>query len=69
MCKKGATFIRTRFAVSEDEDWLKHLKDRYTWKPSNKQMEALDDAIDICSKQNNEIGDWLDNLREQLKKL
>ena len=28
MCKKGATFIRTGFAVSEDEDWLKHLKDR-----------------------------------------
>lgn len=26
MCKKGATFTPTRFAVSEDEDWLKSLR-------------------------------------------
>ena len=27
-------------------DWLKSLKDRYTWRPSDEQMEALDDVID-----------------------
>ena len=42
----------------EDEiNWLKSLKDRYTWKPSDEQMNALDDVIssreikyDILSK-------------------
>ena len=28
MCKKGATFTATRFAVNQDMDWLKSLKDR-----------------------------------------
>lgn len=28
MCKKGATFTKTRFAISQDMDWLKSLKDR-----------------------------------------
>ena len=27
-------------------DWLKSLKERYTWKPSDEQMEALDSVID-----------------------
>lgn len=28
MCKKGATFTKTRFAISQDMDWLKSLKQR-----------------------------------------
>ena len=28
MCKKGATYIATRFPVSQDIDWLKSLKER-----------------------------------------
>ena len=28
MCKKGATFTETCFAVNQDMDWLKSLKDR-----------------------------------------
>lgn len=28
MCKKGATYTATRFAVSQDIDWLKSLKER-----------------------------------------
>lgn len=40
----------TNYAVSvgrveEEINWLKSLKDRYTWKPSDEQMEALDDVI------------------------
>ena len=54
--------------------WLKSLKDRYTWKPSDEQMEALDG---ICSYIRNKA-DWeisqdtihqLYSLSEQLKKL
>lgn len=28
MCKKGATYTATRFAVSQDIDWLKSIKER-----------------------------------------
>ena len=41
MCKKDATFTRTRFAVSEDKDWLKSLRPQKQWKPSEDQLEAL----------------------------
>lgn len=39
LCRKE--FTTTRFAINEDEDWLKSLKERYTWKPSDGQMEAV----------------------------
>ena len=45
--------------------WLKSLKDRITWKPSKKQMEALDDAL---NEQGFDYND-LNSLYEQLKKL
>lgn len=32
--------------VDKIRTWLKSLKDRYTWKPSDKQMKALDSVID-----------------------
>lgn len=32
--------------VDEQINWLKSLKQRYTWKPSDEQMEALDSVID-----------------------
>jgi hypothetical protein len=35
MCKKGATFTQTRFAVSEDMDWLKSLR---PWKPNVEKL-------------------------------
>ena len=28
-------FVTTRFSIGEDKDWLKDLKDRCTWKPSD----------------------------------
>ena len=34
-------FERTRFAISEDRDWLKSLRPQKRWKPSDEQMEAL----------------------------
>ena len=36
------------FVVKETEkqiDWLKSLKERYTWKPSEEQMDALETAV------------------------
>lgn len=47
---------------------LKSIKERYTWKPSRGQIEAIEDAIEFlgCTK---EVRDDLKSLYEQLKKL
>ena len=39
MCKKGATFTQTRFAVSEDMDWLKSLPERFNLQPKQEWNE------------------------------
>ena len=38
-------FERTRFAISEDRDWLKSLRPQNHWKPSDEQMEALTETV------------------------
>lgn len=43
LCRKE--FTTTRFAINDDENWLKSLKDKYTWKSSDEQMNALKDAL------------------------
>ena len=49
LCRKE--FTTTRFAINDDENWLKSLKDKYTWKPSDEQIEALKQAkADACGK-------------------
>ena len=80
MCQKGATFTRTRFAVSEDEDWLKSLRPQKQWKPTE---DNIDQAISILEKAAKDIkipekyktSDWLcekeddliENLHRQLR--
>ena len=39
-------FERTRFAISEDRDWLKSLRPQNRWKPSELQLGCLSDAIE-----------------------
>ena len=46
-------FERTRFAISEDRDWLKSLRPQSRWKPSDEQMEALDWQV-----KNTSVGSW-----------
>ena len=46
-------------------DWLKSLKQRYTWKPSEEQMKVLS----IYADQNNSHGSVLTSLFDDLKKL
>jgi hypothetical protein len=48
--------------------WLKSLKERYTWKPSEEQIEILDMVLTNESMDDN-IARILRELREQLKKL
>jgi hypothetical protein len=54
--------------VEQVDNWFKSLKDRYTWKPSEKQMEALKNAIHIKPYEN-PSDSLLWGLYEQLKKL
>lgn len=54
------------------ESWLKVLKDRCTWKPSDEQIKALDSAIHCyagISPTNNREVYALEIMKEQLKKL
>ena len=64
-CRKE--FTTTRFAINEDENWLKSLKDKYTWKPSKEQMNTLEYYMHtlVC----NEHKEVLFGLYADLKKL
>jgi hypothetical protein len=59
--------------IKSSIDWLinrsKLLRPQPQWKPSDGQMEALDDAIAICSERDYETECRLDNLRQDLRKL
>ena len=55
-------------------DWLKSLKNRYTWKPSEEQIKVLNEVLNFAA--NHESPHWndyifgtLNNLIRQLKKL
>ena len=50
-------------------DWLNSLKDRYTWKPSDEQMEALAWALSLAKNCGEECAFNLRTLQGQLKKL
>jgi hypothetical protein len=50
-------------------NWLKSLKERYTWKPSDEQMEALSNALGLAKSCGEESFYDLRALYEQLKKL
>lgn len=68
MCKPDATFISTEFAISEDEDWLKSIRHRSQWKPSDEQMDALLVKIPI-ENSCNKVDNILKSLYSDLKKL
>ena len=50
-------------------NWLKSLKERYTWKPSDVQMDAILDAIDYLGGNTKIVQKYLMSLYDQLKKL
>lgn len=64
-----ADFTDEMYTVANNYiDWLKSLKDRYSWKPSDEQIEILDMVLTNESMDDN-IARILRELREQLKKL
>lgn len=59
ICKPGAAFISTRFAIIEDKNWLKSLKDRIQPKVELTQLDKniLEAAIAFV-EQNNHFNCW-----------
>ena len=43
-CSQGQTVVNSQNDFTRWTTWLKSLKDRYTWKPSDEQIEALKQA-------------------------
>jgi hypothetical protein len=55
--------------VEQVDNWLKSLKERYTWKPSDVQMDAVKDALDYLGENTKIVRKHLMSLYGQLKKL
>ncbi len=53
--------------IEKTRNWLKSLKARYTWKPSDYQLEAFESATENCAY--SEYRDCLKELIVELKKL
>ena len=51
---------------NDEISFLKSLKDRYTWKPSDEQLDSLYDVLNPCDGFNREV---LESLYQDLKKL
>ena len=63
-------FERTRFAISEDRDWLKSLRPQNRWKPSDEQIGLLQAIINEPKNAASESCQIvLKDILEQLKKL
>ena len=56
-------------SYNADIDWLKFIKERYTWKPSEEQMKALAEALSLAKNCGEEFAFDLRTLHEHLKKL
>ena len=80
MCEKGATFTRTRFAISEDKDWLKSLRPQPKQEWSEEDKKKKERIIKILEQANEnwriaqgsvpfgELITWLKSLRPHPKK-
>jgi len=68
MLKDGASDKSLIALYNKKIDWLKSLKERYIWKPSDEQMLAINTAINVVGK-GTINGKYLVELHEQLKKL
>lgn len=69
MLKDGASDKSLIALYNKKIDWLKSLKDRYTWKPSDDQMNALAEALSLAKNCGEEGAFDLRTLYEDLKKL
>ena len=70
MCKNLLFLMEQENSISSWEgcyDWLKSLKERYTWKPSDEQMKQL--GWVAVQNKDNMIGKELMSLYQDLKKL
>lgn len=68
MFKRALKYLKQSYYGEESVvSWLKSLKDRYSWKPSDEQMKQLKSAADIYP--DSRLGHALKSLYQDLKKL
>ena len=71
-CKQAASIAKDENDMGNvwyAEHWLKSLKERCTWKPSDEQMEGIECTIKTLKYQLNAGDNRLDSLYADLKKL
>ena len=61
--------LAIRDSMVEEANWLKSLRNRYTWKPSEEQMEALCSKLPVVKGGGDKVQDILESLFNDLKKL
>lgn len=70
MCKKGSTFITTRFAVSQDMDWLKSLRPqpKQWWGEEDERIyqSIIDDTVQENQLDSKQI-DWLKSIKSRVQ--
>jgi hypothetical protein len=69
LCSEGKEYVWSIETLKKLFYWLKSLKDRYTWKPSNEQMAILWDAIGNLKHDNYKFVCVINELYNDLKKL
>jgi hypothetical protein len=69
--KKGYPYVAEPDSPEMMEyNWLESIKERYTWKPGNEQMEALNDAVRLYKSTHFDSQHHkIESLYEDLKKL
>lgn len=68
----GAVATNDYYKGEEKEqiyDWLKSLKQRHTWKPTDEQMKALERCVDYLDESDNEDSGVIGSLCHDLKLL
>lgn len=69
MLKEGASLHFNKKDITKAVDWLKSLKDRYTWKPNDRELGAILAAIGAERQKGSDVAKELLNIYQHLKKL
>ena len=66
----GSDYRFDKNDCDEAQDWLNSLKKRYTWKPTDEQMETLKEVVRLYKSTHFDSGQYkIETLYEDLKKL
>lgn len=67
--KSNSSTVFEKNIAQDKIDWLKSLKERYTWKPSDEQIYALRSVVTELKHSDNKYQETIEDLYQDLKKL